>query len=198
MAEKLGSCIAQLLSFNPVQIEVFYRGDLVDASHEFIRLGLMKGYLTYIKDKYVSYVNAEEEFVGTGLKIKEKNDVSFQSYKSALKIKVSNTTGDCISVGGVVFDQRFIKLSLINDFYFETSPSGHMLVIENEDKPGVIGMIGTILGEKGINIDSFDLSRSEKGKSAMALIKLDKVITAETMNILKKTKHIKNVSSLSL
>src|SRR5207253_7136556 len=81
------------------------------------------------------------------------------------------------TVSGTVFGieggGREGRITEINDFRIEAIPHGYMLVMHNRDVPGVIGRVGTILGERGINISAFHLGRRERGGEAMAVIEID-------------------------
>ena len=68
------------------------------------------------------------------------------------------------------------RLSLVNEFTFEVVPDGHLLSIMNKDQPGVIGKVGTILGERGVNINQFELSRNKPGGEAMSVIRVDSFV----------------------
>ena len=199
LAEKLGSFSAQILDFNPTEIEISYRGDLAEQSdHTFINLGFKKGYLTRAVDTFVSYVNANTHFDQLGIRISEAMDPDFNSYRSALKIKIKGAKGKLLSVGGIVFDGCYPRISLVNDFYFEVDPDGEFIVMENEDKPGVVGAIGTFLAENGVNIDSFDLARNKKGGKAMSMIKIDSRLSNDSSRRLKILPHITRSHIVSL
>ena len=198
LSEKLGSLAAQLLNFNISRVEILYRGGLADLDQSFIKLGFMKGYSERVVTEYVSYVNAQSHFERLGIKVEESLDKDFQSYKSALKIVLSNSKGEKLSVGGIVFEQEIIRLSLINNFYFEIKPDGHFLVIENEDKPGVIGDVGAYLAKKNVNIESFILSRESPGGIALALVKLDGQIPSDHVEEMIDIPFIKSVRAVRL
>lgn len=198
LAEKLGALVGQMIDFNPAQVEISYRGDLAGAEHGLIRLSWMKGYASQVVNDYVSFVNADAQMQKLGIKISEKDDPSFVSYRSAVKIKVLGAENRALTVGGIVFDQSYVRISLINDFYFEVEPSGLLLLVENEDKPGVVGDLGHFLAMNQINIDSFELSRNRKGGKAMAMIKIDNDVTAEQIDLMKRIRNVTNVRSVRL
>ncbi len=192
LAEKLGSLIGQYLDFNPSSVSISYRGDLATLDHSIVKLSLMKGYAAKVVDGYVSFVNVESHFKTLGLTITEDKDPGFASYKSALKVKVLGPNGKTLTVGGVVFDDRYGRISLINDFYFEVDPAGDLVIIENEDQPGVIGDVGHFMAGHGINIDSFALSRNRKGGKAMAIITTDSKVSGEQVERLRQIKNVVN------
>lgn len=198
LGEKLGSLIGQVLDFNPTSMDLSYRGDLADLDHALVRLALMKGYASHVVDGFVSFVNVESEFARLGVVITESTDPGFQSYKSALKVRVKGAGGKELTVGGVVFDDRYIRISLLNDFYFEVEPMGDIILIENNDRPGVIGDVGHFLASRSINIDSFALSRNRKGGRAMAIVRVDSPIGREVVDDMCKISNVTNVHAVSL
>ncbi len=198
LAEKLGSLVGQILDFNPTHFDLAYRGDLASLDHSIVRLSLMKGFAGQVVDDYVSFVNVESHFGRLGMTLSESKDPGFQSYKSALKVRVSGAGGHELTVGGVVFDDRYPRVSLVNDFYFEVEPSGEMLFIENNDRPGVVGDVGHFLASRGINIDSFALSRNRKGGHAMSIVKVDSSIGVETVDAMKKIANVVKVHAVKL
>lgn len=198
LAEKLGALVGQILDFNPTSINLSYRGDLAGLDHSIVRLGLMKGYAAQVVDGYVSFVNVEQHFEKLGIRTTESVDPAFASYKSALKVKVHGHDGRELTVGGVVFDDRYARISLLNDFYFELEPAGEIVIVENNDRPGVIGDVGHFLASRGINIDSFALSRNRKGGLAMALVRVDSPLSAEAVQAMRKINHVTSVHSVSL
>lgn len=198
LGEKLGSLVGQILDFNPTSMELSYRGDLAGLDHSIVRLGMMKGYASQVVDGYVSFVNVESHIERLGIRVSESKDPGFQSYKSALKVKVKGPAGKELAVGGVVFDDRYIRISLLNDFYFEIEPTGDLLLIENNDRPGVIGDVGHFLASRGINIDSFALSRNRKGGLAMALVRVDSPLAPDVVDAMGKIANVTSVSAVHL
>jgi D-3-phosphoglycerate dehydrogenase len=98
----------------------------------------------------------------------------------------------------LVFDDQIPRLSLINDYYFEAEPSGHMLLVENEDKPGVIGDLGHFLGFKGVNIGTFELSRNRRGGRAMAVIRTDQEVSTNDQQEMSRIRNILKVHRVFL
>jgi D-3-phosphoglycerate dehydrogenase len=193
LAEKLGAIVGQMLDFNPKSVQFQYRGDIAELDNSIIRLSWLKGFATQVVDEYVSFVNVTKHIERLGIEISESTDPSFSSYNSALKIFVRGAQGQQMTVGGVVFEERHVRLTLLNDFHFEVEPSGYMLFIENLDVPGVIGDVGQYLARHNINISSFNLSRNKKGGHAMAVVSVD---TQPTVQHLKELKELSNVETV--
>ena len=192
LASKLGSIIGQVIDFNPKEIEIVYRGELAASDNGVLKLSLLKGYAAHRVNGYVSFVNVTKHIENMGLKVSEKSDSSFDSYKSAIKVFVKGDKNAELTIGGVVFDGEYPRLTLLNDFYFEVEPSGNILFLTNHDKPGVIGDVGHYLAAINSNISSFSLSRNSKGGKAMAVINLDETINDDQFKGLKVIKNIIN------
>jgi D-3-phosphoglycerate dehydrogenase len=198
LAEKLGVIVGHILKFNPNGFELMYRGDLAHLNQSILKLSFTKGYLGQVLDEYVSFVNVSSQLERSGIKVMETNDPGFESYKSAFKVRVVGAGDNELTVGGVVFDDKYLRLTLINDFYFEVEPSGELVIIENNDRPGVIGDIGHFFSIRGVNIDSFTLSRNRLGGRAMAILKTDSPLSAEASQGLAKLANIVDVHRVHL
>jgi D-3-phosphoglycerate dehydrogenase len=198
LSEKLGSLAGQIIEFNPSKIEMLYRGELAGLNHSLVRLSFMKGYASRVVNDFVSFVNVEAHFSRLGLKVEDKEEPSFDSYRSALKIRISGSNGEVLTVGGIVFDDLLPRLSLINGFHFEAEPSGNLVLVQNEDKPGVIGDLGHFLGLKGVNIATFELSRNRRGGKAMSVIKTDQELSMADLEEMKRIPNLIQIQRVFL
>lgn len=198
LAEKLGSLSGQILDFNPSEVELSYRGDIADLEHSLIRLSWMKGYAAQVKDDYVSFVNVESHFDKMAISIVENDDRAAEGYKSALRVTIKGQSDKVLTVGGIVFDDRLLKVSLIDNFHFEMDPSGKILLVENHDRPGVIGDLGHFLAEKGVNISTFELSRNRQGGRAMSLVRLDSELGDLDLRAMRNIKNVVKVRAVNL
>ncbi|RYZ48206.1 MAG: ACT domain-containing protein, partial [Proteobacteria bacterium] len=173
-----------------------YRGDISELDNSIIRLSWMKGYLSKVVDDYVSFVNVGRHMERLGINVTETVDPSFSSYNSALKILVCGSQGQQMTVGGVVFEDRHLRLTLINDFHFEVEPNGNMLFITNHDRPGVIGDLGQYLAKSGVNISGFNLSRNSKGGKAMAVLSIDGTLNAQNLREIKDLPNVESAKAI--
>lgn len=197
LAEKLGSLTFQYLEheFSPERIEFLYRGELeAEESWDLIKISFLKGFLSGMSND-VSYVNALQVAEEKGYSIAEEGDENFTDYESAIRIQLSNPT-NTISVGGTVFGRDRLRLSYLDGFVFEINPSGVMLIVKNQDFPGAVGHIGTILAKHEININQFELSRKEKGGNAMAAVLVDNDVSTDVIKDLKSHGSIQNVTKV--
>lgn len=198
LAEKMGSLVGQLLTFNPGVCELAFQGDLAGLDHAILRLAFMKGYASRTVDGYVSFVNVAQHFARAGIRVVEVVEDSLGRFKSALHVRVLGQGTHSLRVSGVVFDDTYMRISAIDDFVCELDPEGRFVVVVNEDRPGVIGEIGGLLGSRGINIDSFALSRDRQGGRALALVKVDNPVSPEDVRAISDLAHIISVHAMTL
>ncbi|MGK5092754.1 phosphoglycerate dehydrogenase [Deltaproteobacteria bacterium TL4] len=199
LAEKLGIFASQYLDHIPHQLEMSYRGTLAKEDCSLLRLAFLKGFLANDYD-YVSYVNAEQRAKSIGLHVKESDDPLFEDYESALKCILTSKDGSLFKIGGVVFSGPHPRITLVNDFIFEIAvqPEGTILATSNVDRPGMVGLIGTILGKHKVNINQFELARNKRGGEAMALILVDDDIPDLAIEELRQQEYITGVKKIRL
>jgi D-3-phosphoglycerate dehydrogenase len=197
LAEKLGRFAVQALDFNPRHVEIVYRGELNREEGSLVRRAFLKGFLGHASDEAVTFVNAEAKAAARGLRVEEAEDPAFKDYQSAVKVIVSDHERS-FTIGGVVFGEGNYRLSLINRFAFEVVPDGHILMMVNRDRPGVIGRVGTILGDHGVNISEFELSRNRRGGEAMALIRVDEAVDKAVLDELRALPFIVSLRRIEI
>ena len=115
----------------------------------------------------------------------------------ALKCTLSKRE-EKFTIGGVVFSGPHPRLTLINGFVLEMAPTGTILTIKNNDRPGIIGAIGACLGKHNVNIDQFNLGRDQKGGEAMALLRVDEDIEEDVLSELENLPNINFVCKIRL
>lgn len=174
-----------------------YRGELNREEGSLVRRAFLKGFLGHASDEAVTFVNAEARAAARGLRVAEAEDPAFKDYPSALKVIVSDHERS-FTIGGVVFGEGNYRLSLINRFAFEVVPDGHILMMVNRDQPGVIGKVGTILGDHGVNISEFELSRNRRGGEAMALIRVDEAVDKAVLEELRALPFIVSLRRIEI
>ena len=199
LAERLGSFTGQYIDFNPSECRFIYRGELTTETATVVRLAFLKGFLsrTVDEDTHISFVNVGSLVESRGIGIVEEDDPSFEAYRSALRVVVSSKGKD-FRIGGTVFDETHARFTYLDGFTLEMEPRGHFLVVRNQDRPGMIGRIGMTLGEGGVNIDAFELSRRSKGGVAMALIRTDEPVAPSIIEELQRMSGILRVHAIDL
>lgn len=197
LAEKLGRFAVQALEFNPRHVRIVYRGELNREEGSLARRAFLRGFLGHASDEVVTFVNAEAKAAARGIQVEEADDPGFKDYQSAVKVIVSDHERSFV-IGGVVFGEGNYRLSLVNSFTFEVVPDGHILTMVNRDQPGVIGKVGTILGEHGVNISEFELSRNRRGGEAMAVIRVDEAVDKAVLDQLRALPFIVSLRRIEI
>ena len=190
LAEKLGLFSSQYVEFTPTHLAITYRGKLAKHDATLLRLCFLKGLLQSRQD-YVSYVNADQQAENVGLHVEEHEDPGFTDYESALMCKLS-ASGRQFVIGGVVFSGPHPRITLINGFICEFEAEGTILATTNQDRPGMVGVLGTCLGKNGINIDQFQLARNTRGGEALSLIRVDDDLP---LKVLKEIRNQEGITS---
>lgn len=197
LAEKLGSLAGQLRPPAVAEVELEVVGDDVPAeAMEALTTAALKGLLSRQVEGDVNEVNAPFIAKDRGIRVTQKRASSARDYTSLLTIRVKGPQG-ARSVAGSYFG-RSPRIVQIDRFSIDAAAEGHMLAINNVDKPGVIGSIGLALGEGGVNIAQFHLGRAEVGGDAFALITVDADPSGDVLAKLRALPHVKDVTPIEL
>jgi D-3-phosphoglycerate dehydrogenase len=197
LSEKLGSFAVQSLDFNPRRIQVTYRGELNREEGLMVRRAFLKGFLKRTTEDAITFVNSEQKATDRGIVIDEVDDPAFSEYLSAVQFVVQDHEHS-FKIAGVVFGANNYRLSQVNDFSFEVIPDGVLLWVINNDRPGVIGDIGTTLARGGINISQFELSRNMPGGQAMSLLRVDSSVDNAVLEALRAIPNVVSVRRIAI
>jgi D-3-phosphoglycerate dehydrogenase / 2-oxoglutarate reductase len=197
LAERLGSLQGQLLT--PVQrLEIEYSGaDLQDVSLQPLTHTVIKGLLDPILAENVNLVNAPLLLKERQIDLTASSLSTTKGYTGIITVRVKGKKG-VSSVAGTVFPGDEIRLVRLNDYPLEAELEGVNLVIQNFDKPGTIGFIGTTLGAFQVNIANMHLARTPQRDRAVAIIRLDDEAPADAIEALKNHPNIISVQQVRL
>lgn len=189
LGEKLGSLQVQMLSNLPRQVTIEYSGVVTQYDVSALTLAVLKGILTPVMESSVNYVNAPVVARERGIKVVESKSSRATDFASSITVRAKTRDRE-IEVEGAIFGNNNPRIVKINNFYLEAVPEGYILILHNRDVPGVVGAIGTLLGEKGINIAGLELGREKVGGMAISLIHVDDSVPKETLEALRALPHI--------
>jgi D-3-phosphoglycerate dehydrogenase len=195
LAEKLGSLVGQLAHGNLTQISIEREGAAADLSGKPIEGAVLAGLMKQYSDT-VNMVNAPYLAKERGLDVRSVRHEKEGAYNTLIRVTVATDAGDR-SVAGTLFGNDNPRLVEMFGIGIEAELAGNMLYIVNEDAPGFIGRIGTLLGEHGINIGTFNLGRRDAGGEAVLLLSLDSAIAPEVLAEAEKLEGVKTVKALS-
>jgi len=151
LSEKIGSMHAQLVEGYINKVKIKYVGDIVRHNLNHMTRSIIKGMLEPVLEESVNYVNALVIARERGIKITEEKTKEIEDFANLIFVEVE-TDRMKSAIMGTLFTKIDPRIVKINEFYVDVVPEGHMLVIYNQDKPGIVGQIGTILGKNKINI----------------------------------------------
>jgi D-3-phosphoglycerate dehydrogenase len=186
LAEKIGSLQTQLATEldgkgRPIeQIEVLFEGDFTGIPVNTVTRSVLAGMLTPVLSDPVNLVNAPVLAQQRGLKITETTTPDAGEYTSMLTVRVTTTKGQR-TVSGVVFGSSDIRILKIDDFRVDLVPQGVLLTTRHTDKPGIIGAVGTLLGQNNVNIAGMQLGRETVGGTALMVVMVDNNITHQLL-----------------
>lgn len=197
LGEKLGSLQVQMLAKLPIEVHVEYGGEVTQYDVAPLTLAVLKGILTPIMESSVNYVNAPVVARERGIKVVESKSSRPSDFASSIAVRVKTKDKES-EVEGAIFGSNNPRIVKIDNFYLEAVPEGYILILHNRDVPGVVGAVGTLLGQKGINIAGLELGREKVGGMAISLIHVDDAVPKETLQALRSLPNIVNAELVKL
>ncbi len=201
LAERMGALVSQLAEGRTQSLGIRYYGPLVSEHAQFIASAVVAGVLRPMLSSSVTVVNARAIAAERGIEVVESRSSRPRSFANMLSVKLQTTGGECW-IEGTVFEGDSPRLTQLDGVDVEVPlVDGALLVIRNDDQPGVIGEVGTILGRHGINIGSFALGRGQGG--AVGVVNLDQAgrsdaADASALDELRRARAIRQVKLVTL
>jgi D-3-phosphoglycerate dehydrogenase / 2-oxoglutarate reductase len=198
LAERLGRVLTGLAEGPIRRVEVEYLGGIGELDTKVLTLGVLKGALAGVVHEPVSFVNAPVIAKERGIEVGERRSSVSQDYVNLVAIRAATDAGE-LNVGGTLVGKRNAeRLVRIYDFDIDMAPAEHMAFFRYEDRPGVIGAVGTILGEAGVNIASMEVGRKEAGGLALMGLTVDSPIPPEALDRIVTAVGMKSARSMTL
>lgn len=197
LGEKLGSFLAQITAEAPLEVQVEYSGEIIEYDIAPATAAVLRGLLSPFLESAVNYVNAPHIARERGIRIVESRSSRPSDFLNAVVVRVVGATSSNL-VEGAVFSNKAVRLVRVNDFYLEAVPEGYILVLHNRDVPGVVGAVGTLLGQRGINIAGLELGRERVGGMAISLIHVDGQVPPEVLAELRTLEPIVSAQLIRL
>ncbi len=195
LAEKLGRFGSQMVDGPVKELKITFAGDISQKNTTPLTLATLQGFLSPILDIEVNLVNAPHLAKERGLKWSETKTSQTADYTSLITIRA--TSGETtLSVGGTVLAKHSPRIVLIDDLSVDVFPQGHMVVYTNVDKPGVIGYVGTVLGENKINIAAMQVGRKPNAGEAVTVVSVDANVPESVLQQIREFAGITQVKSV--
>ena len=179
LAELLGSFAGQLVESSLKSVTIEYEGHAAELNTKPLSAAALKGLLSPALDS-VNLVNAPVMAQERGIKVSEVRTAREGDYQTLVCLTVV-TENNTRSVAGTLFGGNRPRVVDVKGVPMEAELGSHMLYVNNEDKPGLIGHLGTVLGDAGLNIATFQLGRTAAGDDAIALVEVDQEVPADVL-----------------
>ncbi len=189
VASGAGALAVQLCQGQMNEIEIDYSGEIAQHDVTPLRAAIVGGLLGPISEEHVNVVNVDVITARRGMRITEKHGPSHEIYANLLTVAITTTDGETKVSGTLAHDGPHIVL--IDDFWVDVPPGeGYLLVCENRDRPGMIGAIGTLLGQFDVNISFMNVGRHETRGTALMVLALDQALTPKQLDVVRKVSDI--------
>jgi D-3-phosphoglycerate dehydrogenase len=197
LAEKIGVFAAQMFEGGVTEIMIEYQGEAAKINTAPVTIAAVKGFLNPILLETVNFVNAPVIAKERGIEVKEVKSTDESDYQSMIAIRLK-AKGKESYFAGTLFSKKDPRIVAIDSFKVEIIPEGELLFLYNNDKPGVIGNIGTLLGENRINIARMHFGRESQGGMAISVVSIDSHASPAIIDQIKKLPNILSVRQISL
>jgi len=192
LAQDLGTMLAQLARGGVEELDILTIGALADDDTRIIRTAAVKGLLTRASDEGVNFVNAEYLAEQRGIKITETKRSETHDFVSMLILR-SVTPHGPVEIGATLLGKKDEpRIVTLFGYELDMAPTKRMAFFRYGDRPGVIGQVGTIIGEAGVNIGTMDVGRHEAGGSALMGISVDSALSSETLDAISHAAEVQD------
>ena len=199
LAERLGRLFTGLAGGAPETLEVSYEGAIADYDCRVLTLSILRGVLAPVVDEPVTFVNAPQLAEMRGLVVRETKSSAARDYVNLVTVRGAGAGGYTAHVAGTLYGKNDApRIVGIQDHIVDLPPSSHMLVVHNEDVPGMIGAVGTILGDAGVNIADMDVGRSATGEAALMAISTSASVPPEVVAAVRAHAGIVDARAIDL
>jgi len=196
LAEVLGRFIGGLLDGKPADLEVNYLGELAGSGTKILTLCALKGLLTATGHDGVSFVNAPQLAEDHNLTYSEISTVDSPEYVNQISVRSGDhaVSGTLVTIG-TRLETRIVG---VDGHSVEIPPAASMLVVHNDDRPGMIGMVGVALGEAGVSISSMAVGPDQRTKTALMVLSTEIPTPSEVIERLRDTDGIQDIHLITL
>ena len=196
LAERLGRLQAQLSEGQLERITIEYHGDITYPTSP-LTSAVLKGIMETVTNTAVNFVNAPLFAQERGVRVDELRSSEHEDYASLITVAYQTDQGERL-LSGTLFGKSEPRLVRLDEYHFDAVPEGHMLFYVNDDVPGIIGQIGTAMGDHEVNIAQMSCGRRKLGGQALTILNVDDLITAEVVSDILSRDYISWAKQVSL
>ncbi len=198
LSEKLGSLIAQLLEGSVEQVRLNYSGKVSEVNTDPVTVAILKGLLGHVLQMNVNMVNAHLIAKDRGIKVIEQKTSDVEEFSDLIMIEVKTSVRTFTVAGTLLGKRNEPRVVKIDDNFVDAVPAGFLLIVTNIDRPGIIGALGTVLGQNNINIAGMTVGRKEVGKHAVTVVNVDSIVPREVLKKIVALADIVNCKMVEL
>jgi D-3-phosphoglycerate dehydrogenase len=182
LTEKLGRVFTALAGEVAQQLDVEVRGEITEFDVKVLELAALKGVFADIVEEQVSYVNAPLLAAERGTEVRLVTDAESPDHRNLITLRGTLADGTQVSVSGTLVGlSQKERLVEVNGFDVDIEPTTHLAFVTYEDRPGMVGVVGGILGDAAVNIAGMQVSRQDRGGEALVALSVDSAIPADTL-----------------
>ena len=197
VASTVGRLISQLADGQMSSIEIRYEGEIASYDTNALKAAVLGGLLEEISEERVNLVNANLVAARRGLAVIEQQEVTCENYASLITVDATTSAGVTTAAGTVMRKESHIVR--VNNYWLDIVPAeGHFLFLDHRERPGLMGAVGTITGDAGINISSMNVSRLKPRGQALAVLALDEPLPEEQQQQILSIPDMYNVKLVNL
>ncbi|MDQ6686955.1 MAG: phosphoglycerate dehydrogenase [Actinomycetota bacterium] len=199
LTEKLGRIFTSLAGEVAQQLDVVVRGEIAEYDVKVLELAALKGVFADIVEEQVSYVNAPLLAAERGTAVRLVTDSDSPDHRNLITLRGTLANGSQVSVSGTLvgINQRE-RLVEVNDFLVDLEPTEHLAFFRYDDRPGMVGTVGRILGDHGVNIAGMQVSRDQRGGKALVALSVDSAVPAEVLELIRTSIDAETVRGVDL
>lgn len=170
LAERMGRLMAGLCRGAPATLEIAFAGQIAEYDTRILQLSVLKGLLGAVSTEPVTFVNAPTLAASVGMTVSDWKTATSDDYRNKITLRSSCGHSLAGTLAGLRMEPRIV---MVDDHSVEVPPSRHLLLVRNDDRPGMIGVVGTTMGNYGVNISNMAVGRTKGGGSALMVLDTD-------------------------
>jgi len=197
LCETMGRFLSQIIEGGIQKVSLTYSGELSGAKTDLLTASFLKGMLGIALGEDVNFINSPSLARERGIAVEEVKSSERKAFLNAIEATIA-TDKEVKSLEGTLFGNREPRIVRVDDFYFEVAPTKHMIFASNKDMPGVVGKLGTVLGNHQINIAGMSLGRTRKGGAALTILNVDSAVPAPVIKTIMSDERMIFAKPVSL
>jgi D-3-phosphoglycerate dehydrogenase len=197
LAQRLGTFLAQACPGTPERIEVGLYGDLREIDSKPIQAAAVCGVMRCAFPENVTLVNARALASEKGIDVVESTSSAKVAFSNLMAIRLKTSERE-FSVAGTLFGRNHLRLVDVDGVEVDAIPQGHLLLVRNDDTPGVVGHLGQALGQRNINIARMTVGRKPGSGRAVMLIEVDNEVPADALAEVTTIPGVREARALTL